>query len=115
MRDFYIRLAVFLSFFLFTSIASTLLASDINEFARLSNIKDALKAGDCQRYGGTNKGIPQNPIQTLEKYGESLGGYRNVRRYNGDIYIVYSAPKSGFMNYLAGGIVREIVICKFKG
>lgn len=93
------------------TISNPVKANSIEEFAARSQTKDALLDGDCQKWGGAIRGLPKNPILTLEKHGERLGGYRNVLRYQGAIYVLYSVPKKGILNYLSSE--RKLVICKF--
>jgi len=103
----------FLAALFFFSMQSLSIASGVDEFARLSQKKDALIEGDCQRYGGTQK-IPEldNPFVTLSKEGEKLGGYNNVIGFDRHIYIVFSFPSGGwFAKNLMGQ--RRMTICKF--
>ena len=89
------------------------MASGVDEFARLSNKKNALVEGDCQRYGGTQK-IPEldDPFVTLSKKGKKLGGYNNVIGFNQRIYIVFSVPSGGWLMKNVMG-QRRLSICKF--
>ena len=97
----------------FFAMQSFSIASEVDEFARLSQKKDALIEGDCQRYGGSQK-IPEldNPFVTLSKEGEKLGGYNNVIGFNGHIYIVYSYSKGNWFEKNVMG-KRRLTICKF--
>jgi hypothetical protein len=97
----------------FFAMQSLSIASGVDEFARLSQKKDALIEGDCQRYGGTQK-IPEldNPFVTLSKKGEKLGGYNNVIGFNRHIYIVVSVPAGGWFAKNVMG-KRRMTICKF--
>ena len=106
--------ATALLFLLTFAAGNPVFANDINEFARLSNIKDGLERGDCERYGGSRSGMPKNPMQTLEAKGIRLGGYNNVRRYQGDIYVVYSVAKKSLLGSIVGNSERQVTICKFK-
>ena len=88
--------------------SSLVFANSIEDFAARSQTKDALLDGDCKKWGGSVTGLPKDPILTLEKYGERLGGYRNVVRYRGAIYILYSVPKKGILNSFSSE--RKLVI-----
>ena len=89
------------------------MASGLGEFARLSNIKDALIEGDCQRFGGTqNIRELDNPLVTLSEKGRKLRGYNNVVDYNGRVYVVYSIQSGGWFAKNVMG-QRRMSICKF--
>ena len=85
-------------------------ASNMQEFIRLSKFKDALVEGDCQRYGGTTKGLPDDAFIVLSE-APNYQGLRNVVRYRGNIFVFYSYASSGFFNKMLG--VRTMSICKF--
>ena len=90
---------------------SPVMANSIEEFAARSQQKDWLSDGDCQKWGGKVNGLPKNPIVTLDKYGKRLGGYRNVFRYKGAIYVMYSVSNGGILGALFDE--RKVVICRF--
>ena len=98
---------------LYFAMQSLSMASGLNEFARLSNIKDALIEGDCQRFGGTqNIQELDNPFVTLSEKGKKLSGYNNVVGFNGRVYVVFSTPSGG---WFAKNVIgqRQMSICKF--
>lgn len=77
------------------------------EFFRLSNIKDALVEGDCERFGG----VPSNSdvaelATTLSQRGEKVRGYNNVIDYRGRVYVLWS--------YRSGLIARRMEFCVFR-
>ena len=69
---------------------------------------------DCEKFGGTRKVMLDNPFVTLNERGQRLGGYNNVLKYKGNIYIVYSAAKEGVLNFFLGGAMQTTKICKFE-
>ena len=72
-------------------------AQSSSDFYQRSNIKDALIEGDCERYGGqTFRGDVAAMAGVLVDEGRSVGGYRNVVQYGGEIYVLWSF-RSGFI------------------
>ncbi|WP_131494575.1 hypothetical protein [Yoonia vestfoldensis] len=82
-------------------------ADTTRDFFRLSNIKDALVDGDCQRYGGYKyRGDVAKLAVETSNNGTKIGNYRNVVRYDGGIYVLWS--------YRSGLITRTMEWCIFK-
>ena len=96
-----------LSAIIFSCFGYSANADVTQNFFRLSNIKDALVEGDCQRYGGYKYGgdVAKLAVKT-SKRGKQIGNYRNVKRYKGDIYVLWS--------YRSGLVTRAMEWCIFK-
>ena len=78
-----------------------------SEFFRLSNIKDALVEGDCERFGGVpNDGDVAELASTISRRGEKIRGYNNVIDYRGRVYVLWS--------YRSGLITRRMEFCVFR-
>lgn len=67
------------------------------EFYQRSNIKDALIEGDCQRFGGKDfRGDVSAMANALATDGQRVDGYKNVLRYRGKVYVLWTF-RSGFV------------------
>ena len=67
------------------------------DFFQLSNIKDALEEGDCQRFGGYKyNGDVAKLAVLLNKQGKRVGTYNNVKQFNGNTYVMWGY-RSGFI------------------
>ena len=89
------------------------IAGSVDDFARLSNQRDGLKAGDCKRYGGEFFPLSEKNLDALLQ-GQKVGGYNNVRQIENHIYIVYSYAEPGsILNSLIGNVSRVMSMCRF--
>lgn len=96
---------LFVTFLIFFGFSAN--ADITKDFFRLSNIKGALDEGDCERYGGYKYGgdVAKLAVKT-SKRGKNFDNYRNVKKYKGDIYVLWS--------YRSGIGVRTMEWCIFK-
>lgn len=86
-------------------VPSSVFASGVDAFAQRSQVKGALVEGDCLRYGGVRYvGDIVKLSGTLSRRGAQVSSYRNVKRYRGKTYVMWS-----YSNTFVSGVLEYCV------
>lgn len=89
---------------------------NVDRFVQLSNVKDALEYGDCEKFGGYSvRGSEYQSV--IDKTAGSRTYLRNnAKIYRGFLYVgwTFANPESKTLNALIGNVSRVVGICRFK-